>query len=244
MALERVVVVLGPDVSPLTDTKRIDPDGVGTSLQRLGAHVRAGSLFAEVDELVGDDEPQCLVVDGAARPDLTSRSLRHARGFAVTESIPALVALPAENVQTFDPSSGFADFIVLPCTPVELYARLRKLEWNGSEFSTDERMKVGRVVIDRALHEVTLDGRRVELTAREFALLAFFAQNRDRMLRRDVLLARVWGARYDGGARTVDIHVRRLRAKLGDALPLETLRGAGYLLRAAPVTSQSARRAP
>ena len=49
---------------------------------------------------------------------------------------------------------------------------------------------------------------------------------------RDVLLARVWGARYEGGARTVDIHVRRLRAKLGDGLPLETLRGAGYKLRA------------
>ena len=81
--------------------------------------------------------------------------------------------------------------------------------------------------------EVTLDGRAVQLTAREFALLAFFAQNRDRMLRRDVLLARVWGARYEGGARTVDIHVRRLRAKLGDALPLETLRGAGYILRTA-----------
>jgi DNA-binding response OmpR family regulator len=204
---------------------------VAHNLQRLGARVRAGSLFAEIDEMVGGDVVQCLVIDGAARPDLTPRSLRHARGFLATESVPALVALPAASIQTFDPASGFADFIVLPSTPVELYARLRKLEWNGSEFATDERMKIGRIVIDRVLHEVTLDGRPVQLTAREFALLAFFAQNRDRMLRRDVLLARVWGARYEGGARTVDIHVRRLRAKLGDALPLETLRGAGYVLK-------------
>jgi DNA-binding response OmpR family regulator len=62
-------------------------------------------------------------------------------------------------------------------------------------------------------------------------LLAFLAQNRGRVLSREALLARVWGARYEGGPRTVDIHVRRLRMKLGDALPLETLRGAGYKLR-------------
>jgi DNA-binding response OmpR family regulator len=225
-----VVVVLGPSIG---ESRVGGHDDVAENLQRLGARVCAGPLFAEIDEIVGDDAPQCLVVDGAARPDLTARSLRHARGFAPTESVPALVALPAESIQSFDPASGFADFIVLPCTPVELYARLRKLEWNGSEFATDERSKIGRIVVDRVLHEVTLDGRAVQLTAREFALLAFFAQNRDRMLRRDVLLARVWGARYEGGARTVDIHVRRLRAKLGDALPLETLRGAGYILRTA-----------
>jgi DNA-binding response OmpR family regulator len=79
---------------------------------------------------------------------------------------------------------------------------------------------------------VTLEGRRVALTAKEFALVAYLAANRGRVFSRDVLLARVWGARYEGGARTVDIHVRRLRAKLGDGLPLETMRGAGYKLRA------------
>lgn len=183
-----------------------------------------------------DDEPRCLVIDGEARPDLAPRALRHARKFSATESTPALVALPARYVQQFDPATGFDDFIVLPCAAPsflgELYARMRKLEWAESEFSTNERMKIGRMVIDRALHEVTLDARRVVLTAREFALLAFIAQNRGRVLSRDVLLSRVWGSRYEGGARTVDIHVRRLRAKLGDALPIETLRGAGYLLRA------------
>jgi DNA-binding response OmpR family regulator len=229
-----VVVVLGPAVSA-GDKVSVADDTVATSLQRLGALVRSGALFDEVDELVEEgDDPQCLVIDGAIRPDLAARTLRSARKFALVESTPAMVALPARYIQTFDPSSGFDDFIVLPCTPVELYARLRKLEWSASEFSTDERTKVGRIVIDRALHEVTLDGRRVTLTTREFALLSFLSQNRGRVLRRDLLLARVWGPRYEGGARTVDIHVRRLRAKLGDALPLETLRGAGYLMRTTP----------
>ena len=92
-------------------------------------------------------------------------------------------------------------------------------------------IKVGQLIIDRAAHEVVVDGRSIVLTAKEFALLSFLAQNRGRVFSRETLLARVWGARYDGGPRTVDIHVRRLRMKLGDALPLETLRGAGYKLR-------------
>ena len=83
-----------------------------------------------------------------------------------------------------------------------------------------------------------MDGRRVVLTAKEFALLAFLAANRGRVFSRETLLARVWGSRYEGGARTVDIHVRRLRAKLGNSLPLETLRGAGYKV---PAPSESAK---
>ena len=145
---------------------------------------------------------------------------------------PTLVALPPRQITTFDPASGFDDFIVVPCVPAEIYARIRALEWRRSEFATEERLKIGSLVVDRAAHEVSVDGRRVTLTAKEFALLAFLAANRGRVFSREALLARVWGSRYEGGARTVDIHVRRLRAKLGDALPLETLRGAGYKLRA------------
>jgi DNA-binding response OmpR family regulator len=226
-----LVIVLGPSMD--SPPRAGGDETVAAALQRLGADVCSGPLFADVDELLekSDDAPRCLVVDGELRPDLVAQVLRHARKFAALEATPALVAIPARSLQAFEPSSGFDDFLVLPCTPVEIYARIRQLEWRKSEFSTEERTKIGAIVIDRALHEVTIDGRRVVLTAREFALLAFFAANRGRVLRRDLLLARVWGHTYEGGARTVDIHVRRLRAKLGDALPLETLRGAGYLLR-------------
>jgi len=236
-----VVVVLGPTLD--SPPSAGGEETVAAALQRLGADVVRGELFADVDELLGEREARCILVDGELRPDLVAQVLRHARKFAATETAPALVAVPARYLQGFDPACGFDDFIVLPCTPVELYARLRQLEWHKSEFSTEERTKIGTIVIDRALHEVTIDGRRIVLTAREFALLSFFANNRGRVLRREVLLSRVWGPRYEGGARTVDIHVRRLRAKLGDALPLETLRGAGYLLRA-PATDRAEHRAP
>src|SRR5215472_5659836 len=210
-------------------------DGAAAQLRQLGAEVRVLDLWGEAAPLLrGDDgaSVRAIVLEAGDRPDLAVMALRAVRREPALETTPALVVVPERQVARLDPGAGFDDFLVAPYPPAELYARIRKLEWNRSEFLTEERLKMGRIVIDRAAHEVTLDGRRIALTAKEFALLAFLATNRGRVFGRDALLARVWGARYEGGARTVDIHVRRLRAKLGDALPLETLRGAGYKLRA------------
>jgi len=100
---------------------------------------------------------------------------------------------------------------------------------NGSS----SRMKVGSVVIDVAAHEVSVNGRPITLTHQEFALLKFLATHRGRVFTRQQLLERVWGVDYYGGSRTVDIHVRRLRMKLGkDDIPVETVRGVGYKMKA------------
>ncbi len=223
------VLVIGP--GPDLDAE----DGIAWQLRQLGAEVRTLGFWGEVSRLLGGDAAsavRAIVVEAGDRPDLAVSALRDVRREPALETTPAIVAVPARQVARVEPSSGFDDFIVIPFVPAELYARIRKLEWNRSEFLTEERLKVGGLVIDRAAHEVTLHGRPVVLTAKEFALLAFLATNRGRVFSREALLARVWGARYEGGARTVDIHVRRLRAKLGEALPLETLRGTGYKLRA------------
>jgi DNA-binding response OmpR family regulator len=217
-------------------------DGAATLLRQLGACVVTSDYWADfATELSEDAHEQALaegarcravVVEAHDRPDFATAALRSVKKEDRFRDVPAIVALPQRQVARVEPSSGFDDFIVVPYVATELYARIRQLEWKNSEFATDERLKMGALVIDRAAHEVTVDGRRIVLTAKEFALLAFLAANRGRVLGREVLLTRVWGMRYEGGARTVDIHVRRLRAKLGDALPLETLRGAGYKLRA------------
>jgi DNA-binding response OmpR family regulator len=211
-------------------------EGAAATLRQLGAQVRVVDLwddFARVVMEAGDDAiVRAMVFDAGERPDLAMTALRSARKQELLVETPAILAVPPRQVANVEPTSGFDDFVVMPCTPAELYARIRALEWKKSEFTTEERLKVGALVIDRAAHEVTLEGRRIVFTAKEFALLSFLAANRGRVFTRDALLARVWGARYEGGARTVDIHVRRLRAKLGDAFPLETLRGAGYKLRA------------
>ena len=225
MAAFVVVIGHGPDLEA--------EEGAATLLRGLGAEVRTLDLWEEGGALFEDDgaRARAIVIEAGERPDLAVAALRAVRKTEQLAGAPAIIAVSPRQIARVDPGSGFDDFIVTPCAPVELYARIRQLEWKRSEFSTEERVKVGQLVIDRAAHEVLVDGRPVMLTAKEFALLSFLAQNRGRVFSREALLARVWGARYEGGPRTVDIHVRRLRMKLGDALPLETLRGAGYKLR-------------
>ena len=208
-------------------------EGAAMLLRQLGAEVRTLDLWEDASRVLGGDEgvARAIVIEGADRPDLAIAALRAVRREPALEHTPAILSLPSRQVARVEPSSGFDDFIVEPYVPAELYARIRALEWKNSEFANEERLKMGGLVIDRAAHEVTAYGRRVPLTAKEFALLGFLAANRGRVFSREILLSRVWGASYEGGARTVDIHVRRLRAKLGEALPLETLRGAGYKLR-------------
>jgi DNA-binding response OmpR family regulator len=220
-----VVIGHGPDLEA--------EDGAATLLRTLGAEVRTLDLWQDGAGLFDDENARAraIVIEAGERPDLAVAALRAVRKTEELAATPAIVAVSPRQIARVDPGSGFDDFIVTPCTPVELYARIRQLEWKRSEFSNEERVKIGPLVIDRAAHEVLVDGRTILLTAKEFALLAFLAQNRGRVFSREMLLARVWGARYEGGPRTVDIHVRRLRMKLGDALPLETLRGAGYKLR-------------
>jgi DNA-binding response OmpR family regulator len=220
-----VVIGHGPDVE--------GPDGAATLLRGLGASVKTLDFWSEGASLFDDTQhkARAIVISAGDRPDLAVAALRAVRKTTPLAMIPAIVAISPRQIARVEPGSGFDDFIVFPCVPSELYARIRQLEWRRSEFSNDERIKVGKLVIDCAAHEVEVDGRAVLLTAKEFALLVFLAKNRGRVFTRASLLARVWGARYEGGQRTVDIHVRRLRMKVGDALPLETLRGAGYTIR-------------
>lgn len=212
-------------------------EGAAATLRQLGATVRTLDLWDDPLTLLHDREssgarPRALLFEALDRPDLAAAALRVVRRERAFDEVGALIAVTVGQVARVEPSTGFDDFVLCPYLPEELYARIRALEWRRSEFATEERQKVGALVIDRAGREVTVDGRPVPLTAKEYALLAYLVERRGRVLDREHLLAHVWGDRYDGGPRTVDIHVRRLRAKLGDALPIETLRGAGYKLRA------------
>jgi DNA-binding response OmpR family regulator len=207
-------------------------DGAASVLGSLGADVRTLDLWDEPARLfrAEDDAARVLVVEALGRPDLAVAALRALRREPRLEGAGAIVAVTASQVAGIDPAGGFDDFVLAPYVPAELYARIKLLEWRRSEFATEERMKVGAILIDRAARDVSVGGASVSLTAKEFALLAFLAERRGKVVSRAELLRKVWGARYEGGERTVDIHVRRLRAKLGEALPLVTLRGAGYKL--------------
>ena len=220
-------------------------DGAATVLRQLGATVRTLDLWDDPASLFEEDEevrPRALLFEALDRPDLAVAALRAVQKEQVFDNVGAIIAGTVGQIARIDPSSGFDDFVLHPYIPEELYSRIRAVEWRRSEFATEERHKVGNIVVDKAAHDVTVDGRPVALTAKEFSLLAYLCERRGKVLSRDHLLARVWGNRYDGGPRTVDIHVRRLRAKLGDTLPLETLRGSGYKLRAPDRDAQPSKR--
>ena len=208
-------------------------EGAANILRGLGAEVRTLDLWDEPSRLFARDEEtqaRVIVIEALDRPDLATFALRALRREPRLEWAGALVAVSAAQAARIEPASGFDDFVLHPYVPAELYARIRWIEWHKSEFANEERVKVGSIVIDRAAREVAVAGSLVVLTAKEFTLLAYLCERRGKVVSRDELLRKVWGNRYEGGARTVDIHVRRLRAKLGAALPLSTLRGAGYKL--------------
>ncbi len=206
-----------------------EPDGIATMLRGLGGDVVALPLWSHEGKLEQRTDPiQTLVLDLGERAEEAALALRTIKVKGHRRQVPILLAVAAGHLGRLDPAAGFDDFISTPCTPTELYVRIRHVEWYNSEFLNEERLKIGNLLIDRAAHAVYVDGRDVVLTAKEYALLVTLASERGRMLSRDALLQRVWGDMYDGGPRTVDIHVRRLRSKLGTACCIETLRGSGY----------------
>jgi two-component system alkaline phosphatase synthesis response regulator PhoP len=125
------------------------------------------------------------------------------------------------------------DFVVKPGGLNELVLRIRRLLHKSGDPGASELIKCGDLVIDLARCEVSVNGRPVELTFKEYELLRFLASNQGRVFTRDTLLNKVWGYDYYGGDRTVDVHVRRLRSKLEDASHtfIETVRNIGYRFR-------------
>lgn len=126
---------------------------------------------------------------------------------------------------------GADDYVLKPFSPREVVARVKAiLRRSRATQSRSEVHEFEAVRIDHGRREVTLDKNVVAMTAREFDLLAFLAENSGLALSRQQLLDGVWGPQWYGDERTVDVHVRQLRKKLGDELPLETVWGIGYRL--------------
>lgn len=203
-------------------------------LSDLGCHVEKVDLWDRLDdERFLRRPPNAVLVEAIDEVDAGRAALMRVRAVASLADVPVLCAVTVNALQSIRPHDAFDDIVLVPYVPVELYVRIRRSEWSRSEFHSSERIKVGHVVLDLAAHEVSADGVPITLTHQEFALLKFLATNRGRVFSRQQLLERVWGVDYYGGSRTVDIHVRRLRMKLGpDALPIETVRGVGYKMKA------------
>jgi DNA-binding response OmpR family regulator len=163
---------------------------------------------------------------------------RALRGAHATADLPIIIltarAEEADRIIGLD--LGADDYVAKPFSPNELVARVRALlRRTRSGRPADQRLKVGPIVMDLSRHLVLEDGRDVKLTAKEFLLLEYLLQHKGRVLSRDLLLNDVWGYRYTGGTRTVDVHVRRLREKLPVLVDmLVTVKQFGYKLADEP----------
>jgi len=124
----------------------------------------------------------------------------------------------------------FDDFCLTPFHPVEVEARMRHLFARGGAESRAELVEYGGLALNLETYQASIEGHPLDLTYMEYELLKFLAQNPGKVFTREMLLSRVWGYEYYGGARTVDVHIRRLRAKLGEehANLIQTVRSVGY----------------
>jgi two-component system, OmpR family, alkaline phosphatase synthesis response regulator PhoP len=179
--------------------------------------------------------PDCLVLD-LMLPGMDGLEVcRALRGDPATSDVPIimLTARAEETDRIVGLEIGADDYVAKPFSPNELVARIRALLRRAQRPpAASPQIRYGPIAMDLARHEVSDDGREVKLTAKEFMLLQYLLEHRGRVLSRDLLLGDVWGYRYTGGTRTVDVHVRRLREKLPLLVEaLETIKQFGYKLQ-------------
>jgi DNA-binding response OmpR family regulator len=173
--------------------------------------------------------PTCdlIVVDG--RQDLASAKslckILHTTGL----NVPLLLVLTEGGLTAVSADWGVDDVILESAGPAEVDARIRLVIGRMVQDKSSSKIQASGVVIDEASYSAKVHGRPLDLTFKEFELLRFFATHPSRVFTREQLLSEVWGYDYFGGTRTVDVHVRRLRAKLGDLESLiGTVRNVGY----------------
>jgi DNA-binding response OmpR family regulator len=144
--------------------------------------------------------------------------------------VPVVHAVTPEGLDASEALHEGHELIVLPLRPAELAARIARARRRAHGVEDGDVVRIGTLVIDLATYQVAIDTRPVDFTYMEYELLKFLATHPNRVFSREALLSRVWGYDYYGGARTVDVHVRRVRAKLGQehAARIKTVRSVGY----------------
>ena len=190
--------------------------------------VLAGATHVETDELDVDDrligDADILLVELGDQP---MRRLREISRIADDIALPVILVVSLDQLALIESAPGVSDFITTPVDPLELRLRLQRL---AVEVNTTELVVFKELELNTLNYQATLAGTPIDLTFMEYELLRFLVENPVRVWSREQLLSKVWGYEYYGGARTVDVHVRRLRAKLGEehANLIQTVRSVGY----------------
>ena len=195
-------------------------------LSSLDVEVETAAL-ADAEVAMSRPDFDAVVIEAAANVEETRRLLESP---ARQSRAAMLLMVRAEQVGGVEPSWPVDDFVVLPAAASELALRIRRAVFQKTGMDSDNLLACGDLVIDMANYKVFVDEQPVSLTFKEFELLRFLMTNRGKVFTREALLNRVWGYEYFGGARTVDVHIRRLRSKIETSatIYIETVRNVGY----------------
>lgn len=201
------------------------------TLETTGLKAQGFAEGGSFMEALAFDTPELILLDIMLPGEDGLSLLGKLKSSSKTKDIPVIMvtAKGAEYDKVIGLDSGADDYVTKPFGMMELVSRVKAVLRRTGRASDKDDMSVGGVCVNVKKHEVTVDGKTVTLTLKEFELLERLMRNQNIVLTRDQLLEDIWGYDFDGETRTVDVHVRTLRQKLGARGEIiETVRGVGY----------------
>ena len=201
------------------------------TLETTGLKARGFAEGSAFMETLAFDTPELILLDIMLPGDDGLELLKKLKSSPKTKGIPVIMvtAKGTEYDKVVGLDSGADDYVTKPFGMMELVSRIKAVLRRSGKVEDRIDMETAGVHVDVRKHEVTVDGRVVSLTLKEFELLEKLMRNKGIVLTRDQLLTEIWGYDFDGETRTVDVHIRTLRQKLGDKGEIiQTVRGVGY----------------
>lgn len=177
-----------------------------------------------------EEKPELILLDIMLPGEDGITVLKRLRAASATANIPVIMATAkgSEFDKVIGLDTGADDYLVKPFGMMEMIARIKAVMRRTAP-KTDQVLTCGNIVLDETRHIVTVDGKQVVLTLKEYELLKLLMENAGQVFTRDILLSRIWGQDYLGETRTVDVHIGTLRTKLAKGgEKIETVRGVGY----------------
>jgi two-component system alkaline phosphatase synthesis response regulator PhoP len=216
--MERVLIITADTMA--TDTLRRE-------IVR-GGYDCASAACDDAQNVTEKRAPHLIIVDNSLRFDNNAMELTV--NLKKQKKMQVIALVTADDLTEIDEYDEIDDFIIYPCDNTELLLRIKRLLRQTGEVDNEEKIQRNGLTIDLVTCEVTVDGRKADLTYKEYELLKLMASSPGRVFTREALLDKIWGYDYYGGDRTVDVHMRRLRSKIEDAnhTYIETVRNIGY----------------
>ena len=209
-------------------TRHADVARIGPVLERAGF----SAPVVAPERLAADDGGPNADVVALDLRDIPPAAFNLLSETYAEQGVVFFALLGEEQADRLTVDLAIDDFLMFPASPIELARRVERALWRRHGIDSENFVRCGALTLDLSNYRVTIDEESIVLTFKEYELLRFLAMNAGRVFTREQLLNRVWGYDYFGGARTVDVHIRRIRSKIeirGHAF-IETVRNVGYRL--------------